>query len=67
MALLCNDCTIVGKTKQIWCDLTGKPCLHVRYCAVSSKYYQTDASAKCKIRRQYEQRQNNATDENNRI
>lgn len=50
MALLCNDCTIVGKTKQIWCDITGEPCLHTRYCAVSGKYYQTDNAKICKVK-----------------
>ncbi len=51
--VLCNDCNVVGKTKQIWCKLTGEPCMHVRYCAVSMKYYQTDAAAKCKVRVKY--------------
>lgn len=50
MALLCNDCTVVGKTRQIWCDITGEPCLHTRYCAVSGKYYQTDNAKKCKVK-----------------
>lgn len=50
MALLCNDCTVTGKTHQIWCKHTGLPCLHVRYCGVSSKYYQTDAARDCKMR-----------------
>lgn len=52
MALLCNECTVTGRSHQIWCNKTGKPCLHVRYCAVSGKYYQTDAAAKCKARRE---------------
>ena len=50
MALLCNNCNIVGKTHQIWCKHTGEPCLHVRYCAVSMKYYQTDAAAFCPMK-----------------
>lgn len=50
MALLCNDCTIIGKTKQIWCKHTGTPCMHVRYCGVHMKYYQTDAASNCKVR-----------------
>jgi len=50
MALHCNDATVIGKTKQIWCDHTGEPCLHVRYCAVSGKYYQTDAAMCCKVK-----------------
>lgn len=50
MALLCNECEVKGKTHQIWCKHTGEPCLHVRYCAVSSKYYQTDAAARCKLK-----------------
>ena len=48
MALLCNECEVKGKTHQIWCKHTGEPCMHIRYCAVSSKYYQTDAAARCK-------------------
>lgn len=60
MALLCNDCTVVGKTKQIWCDITGEPCMHVRYCAVSNKYYQSDAAAKCKVRAKHEQQRDEA-------
>ncbi len=50
MALLCNECEVKGKTHQIWCKYTGEPCFHVRYCAVSSKYYQTDAAARCKLK-----------------
>lgn len=52
MALLCNDVEIRGKKKQIWCLHTGGPCAHVRYCAVSGKYYQTDNAAKCKLKEQ---------------
>lgn len=60
MAMLCNDCELKGKrVKQIWCKITGEPCLHVRYCAVSMKYYQTDAAAKCKVRANNDERQNN--------
>ena len=54
MALLCNDATVVGKTKQIWCDHTGQPCLYMRFCAISNKYYQTDKACKCKVRLQHE-------------
>lgn len=50
MALLCNDAIVKGKTRQIWCEHTNEPCLHVRYCAVSMRYYQTDAAASCKVR-----------------
>lgn len=60
MAMLCNDCELKGKrVKQIWCKITGEPCMHVRYCAVSMKYYQTDAAAKCKVRAKDNERQNN--------
>ena len=48
--LLCDKATIKGKTKQVWCDLTMEPCYHTRYCALSMKYYQTDAAKKCKIK-----------------
>lgn len=50
MALICNDCTVVGKSRQIWCDITGEPCMHVRYCGVSGKYYQTDNAKRCKAK-----------------
>lgn len=50
MAMLCNDCKVIGKTKQIWCKHTQLPCLHVRYCAISMRYYQTDEAQKCKVR-----------------
>lgn len=53
MALLCDIATIKAegrRVKKIWCDELGAPCAHVRFCAVSNKYYQTDAAAKCKVR-----------------
>jgi len=57
MALLCNDVEMRGnKVKQIWCKHTGEPCIHVRFCAVSSKYYQTDAAADCKVRKEQNNR-----------
>lgn len=54
MALLCNECEVKGKTHQIWCKNTGEPCMHIRYCAVSSKYYQTDAAARCKLKEKHD-------------
>jgi len=50
MALLCNDCEVKGKRKEIWCKHTDKPCVFLRYCSVSSHYYQTDGAARCKLR-----------------
>ena len=50
MALICNDCTVEGKKKLIRCKHTGEPCVFIRYCSVSGKYYQTDAAARCKER-----------------
>lgn len=59
MATLCSECELKGKRiKQIWCRITGEPCFHVRYCAVSMKYYQTDAASACKIKEQTNERQN---------
>lgn len=52
MALLCNNCDVKGKTHQIWCKHTGEPCMHVRYCAVGGKYYQTDAAAFCPLKKE---------------
>ena len=57
MALLCNECEVKGRTHQIWCKPTGEPCLHVRYCAVSSKYYQTDAAARCKLKEKNDEKE----------
>ena len=65
MALLCNDATLIGKTKQIWCDHTKQPCLHTRYCAVSMKYYQTDAAMRCKVKEKENER--HETDADNSI
>ena len=48
--LICDNATIIGKTKQIWCDITGEPCFHTRFCEISMKYRQTDAAKKCKVR-----------------
>lgn len=39
--------------------------MHVRYCAVSSKYYQTDAAYKCKVRA--DNGENNKADANDSI
>ena len=50
MALLCNDVRMEGR-KPI-CLRTGEPCAHLRYCAVSRKYYQTDNAARCRLREQ---------------
>lgn len=48
MIYLCNDIELIkGK---IFCKHTGTPCAHVRYCAVSNKYYQTDNAKICKVR-----------------
>ena len=53
MALLCNECKVSGKKpKRITCEHTGLPCAFIRYCALSMKYYQTDAAKTCKLRRQ---------------
>lgn len=49
MALLCNEVEMKGK--QIWCKIAQGPCGHVRFCAVSSKYYQTDNAKNCVLRR----------------
>lgn len=63
MALLCNDCQI--RDRRIWCNHTGQPCGHVRYCAVSMKYYQTDNAKNCRLRRlKNEQRTERETGQN---
>lgn len=52
MALLCNDCRVEGKARKIICKYTALPCYFMRFCAVSGKYYQTDAAARCKVKGQ---------------
>lgn len=51
MALLCNECEVKGKRKEIWCKNTGKLCVFIRFCSVSGKYYQTDNAKNCKARK----------------
>ena len=36
--------------KKIMCTATKNVCVHVRYCAVSMKYYQTDNTKDCVVR-----------------
>lgn len=60
MALICNDCRVEGKARKIICKSTEAPCLFVRFCAVSGKYYQTDAAAKCKLRGENDGKKNQA-------
>ncbi len=50
MALLCNDCRIEGSRHKPICKHTDMPCVFLRYCAVSMKYYQTDAAADCGLK-----------------
>lgn len=45
--LICNQAYMDGKT--IMCK-RGNICVHVRYCAVSMKYYQTDNAKECVMR-----------------
>lgn len=43
--LICNKAYMDGK--KIMCKQTNNICVHVRYCAVSMKYYQTDNAKEC--------------------
>lgn len=45
--LICNQAYMDGK--KIMCK-RGNICVHVRYCAVSMKYYQTDNAKECVMR-----------------
>lgn len=48
--LLCDKAYVVPgqKPQKIYCKLTdGGLCAHVRFCAVSMKYYQTDNARRC--------------------
>lgn len=46
--LICDKAYM--QKKKIWCRVMDMPCAHVRYCAISDKYYQTDIAKKCKAR-----------------
>lgn len=68
MALICNECRVTGKTRKIMCRNTGEPCFFMRFCAVSGKYYQTDAADKCKLKgKDNGEGQKNETDALDRI
>ena len=56
MALICNDCVVVGKNKKIMCEHTDEPCMFMRFCAVSGKYYQSDKAKKCKVKEKSNER-----------
>lgn len=59
MALLCNDCTVEGKKRSIRCKHTGEPCVFVRFCGVSGHYYQTDQAARCRMKGQANEKEQN--------
>lgn len=69
MALLCNECEVTGKKRAIKCKHTEEPCLFIRYCHVSGKYYQTDGAAKCKMKGQSngKDQRRDETDTSNRV
>ena len=50
MALLCNDCRVETDRHKIICKHTDMPCLFLRFCQVSMKYYQTDVAAECGLK-----------------
>lgn len=50
MALLCNECEIKGKRKELWCKNTGDPCIFVRYCSLNGRFYHSDAAKTCKLK-----------------
>ena len=46
--LICEHAYIEGKKPQkIMCRKVNNLCVHIRYCAVSMKYYQTDNAKEC--------------------
>lgn len=47
--LICSQAFVKKERPQkIYCKARdGGTCLHVRYCAVSMKYYQTDQAKEC--------------------
>lgn len=67
MALLCNDCIVEGKTHKIICERTDKPCMFMRFCQVSGKYYQTDGAGRCKLKGAEDGKQDNETDAIDRV
>lgn len=48
MGLLCNDIRMDGR--RIICLHTDEPCIFLRYCATSRKYYQTDRAKDCRVK-----------------
>lgn len=61
--LICDKAYMDARLKkQIMCGVTKNICVHVRYCAVSMKYYQTDNAKDCVVR--YEDGENNQTGQN---
>lgn len=49
--LICDKAYVEGKKPQkIFCKLTENICVHVRYCGLSMKYYQTDKAKDCVMR-----------------
>ena len=67
MALICNDCEVRGKRKQIWCKHTDSPCAFLRFCTVSMKYYQTDGAKRCKVRNKENEKKKLQADKVNTI
>lgn len=50
MALLCNDVRMEGRRPI--CLHTDLPCIWLRFCKVSGKYYQSDKAKECRIRKE---------------
>jgi len=50
--LLCDKAYVKGggKPRKIYCKATGGICVHVRYCSLSMKYYQTDNAKRCLVK-----------------
>ena len=63
--LICEHAFVKDeKPKKIYCRKAGL-CVHVRYCALSMKYYQTDNAKECVMR--YEDGKNDKTSQNDQF
>lgn len=69
MGMLCNECEVTGKKRAIKCNHTKEPCVFIRYCHVSGKYYQTDGAATCRLKGKSngENKERDAADTSDRI
>lgn len=59
--LICNHGKFKGN--KIYCDISDNFCIHVRYCSISMKYFQTDNAFKCLLKEKNDEKQTDAHDQ----